>query len=430
MPLRIPFKWPSCKRIGGWSGAFLVALCMLVLRPSRKELNRMHPRLSTIIGSGRGRRWLPRAARVLPIVGLTAVAQCHPQSRTAVIGFAYGLPTPNAADVAEDAIRMLPPADGIEFRITVATAKLAGFPGNIEHARRLAALPGVVGVVGHAGSRESIVSARIYNEAGIPQIVPTGTSRWLRRAGPWTFMLAPDDSAEGAFIGRFVAERLRASAVTIFYNDDEYGIGLRDGAAAELRARGIAVVDRVPISSVACRGQEPEAGVRAVVDASLRRARPDAVIIAARSYETGCVARQVSQHLPTVPLVAGDGVEIGEPLLARAGRAVASLHVVAFWHPDVSDSVSRDFVTRFRQAAGRSPQPSDALIFDGVMLLAQAGREVGPDRERIRRYLESLGVSRPPYRGVTGPISFAAMRTRPLYMRRMQGGTPIPVPAR
>lgn len=388
----------------------------------------MHPKISTA-GTGRGRRRLLRSARVLPIVGLTAAPLCHPQSRPALIGFAYGLPSPNAADVAEDAIRRLPPADGIELRITIATAKLAGFPGSIEHARRLAALPGVVGVVGHAGSRESIVSARIYNQAGIPQIVPTGTSRWLRRAGPWTFMLAPDDSAEGAFIGWFVAERLRASAVTIFHTDDEYGIGLRDGAAAELRARGIAVADRVPISAEACRGQDPEAGVRAVVDASLRRARPDAVIIAARSYETGCVARRVSEHLPAVPLVAGDGVEFEGPLLARAGRAAASLHVVAFWHPDAPDSVSRDFVTRYRRVAGRFPQPSDALIYDGVMLLAQAGREVGPDRERIRRYLESLGVSRPPYRGVTGPISFGAMRTRPLYMMRIQGGTPTSVPA-
>ena len=63
--------------------------------------------------------------------------------------------------------------------------------------------------------------------------------------GPWTFMLAPDDSAEGAFMAAFAAERLGAQRVSIFFVNDEYGAGLRDGVRAELQQRRVTVLDEV-----------------------------------------------------------------------------------------------------------------------------------------------------------------------------------------
>ena len=174
---------------------------------------------------------------------------------------------------------------------------------------------GRVGVVGHGSSRGSLVASSVYNEAGIPQTTPTSTSRLLHAVGPWTFMLAPDDSAEGAFMAAFAAERLGARRVSIFFVNDEYGAGLRDGVRAELQQRRVAVLDEV--------GFGTESDYAALVGASLRRGRPDVIII--------------------------------------AGRAADSIYVVAFWLPDAPDSLSRAFVERFRRIAGRVPQSSDAM---------------------------------------------------------------------
>ena len=66
-----------------------------------------------------------------------------------------------------------------------------------------------------------------------------------------------------------------------------------------------------------------ESDYAALVGASLRRGRPDVIII--------------------------------------AGRAADSIYVVAFWLPDAPDSLSRAFVERFRRIAGRVPQSSDAM---------------------------------------------------------------------
>ncbi len=62
------------------------------------------------------------------------------------------------------------------------------------------------------------------------------------------------------------------------------------------------------------------------------------------------------------------------------------------------------------------PDASEALQYDAYMLLAAAIREAGPSRVAVRKWLESLGRSREPWQGVTGPIAFTRPRSEILRM--------------
>ena len=88
---------------------------------------------------------------------------------------------------------------------------------------------------------------------------------------------------------------------------------------------------------------------------------------------------------------------------------------VAFWKPR-ADSVNAKFVDLVKPVLGRAPDASEALQYDAFMLLAAAVRDVGPDRMAIRNWLESLGRTRPPWIGVTGPIAFNRPRSEILRM--------------
>jgi branched-chain amino acid transport system substrate-binding protein len=353
------------------------------------------------------------------LVALATTLACR-GAEPALIGYAFD-PSAGAASVAvaRDEVASWPPG-GPEV-VFVFDSVTAGEPADIEieRAQRLVAVPGLVGVVGHAGSRGSVAAAPVYNEAGIPYVVPTSTSRLLRRAGPWTFTLAPDDSTEGAFIGEFVTTRLGARRVGVFYVNDEYGEGLRDGLRAYLLPRGVTLLSEVSFG--------PQSDVGLLVDAALRQGRPDVVISAGRWRETGALARFVTQRAPGVRVVAGDGAMFLPRLAEAAGPAASALYVVDFWVPDPGDSVSGAFVERFRRLAGRDPLGPQAMSHDGLLLLARAVREVGPNREAIRRYLESLGRERPPYPGLTGPIAFGAGRRHNLVMTRLVNGGREPV---
>jgi branched-chain amino acid transport system substrate-binding protein len=347
--------------------------------------------------------------RAVVVLGLACACR-SPEREPAVIAVAFQGQGRAAVAVARDELA----GWSTPIRVTFDSA-VAGDPADVEVARahQVIETPGLVSVVGHGNSRGSLAAAPVYNEAGIPQVVPTSTSRRLAAAGPWTFTLAPNDSVEGAFIGDFVAGPLKAGSVTIYYINDEYGEGLRDGVRARLAQRNVALVDQV---SVDARSDFPT-----LVEASLRRGVPDVVVVAGRWVETGAVARLMRARFPAIRVVAGDGALLMPDLAREVGDAAPAVYVASFWLADSPDSASRGFVERFRRVNGREPLGTMAMTHDAIMVLAAAVREVGPRPPAIRRYLESLGRERPPYLGITGPITFQPGRTGNFVMARLEG---------
>ncbi|MEW6212965.1 MAG: ABC transporter substrate-binding protein, partial [Acidobacteriota bacterium] len=188
---------------------------------------------------------LLRVGLFIMLASLLASLGCRKQS-TAVIGFARA--GPSMRQIAQEEVRSWKEAAGVEIRfieISRPDNLPQGLEDDIERASALVKLPDLVAVVGHEDSRASLLTAPIYNEAGIPHIIPTATSRQLKGSGEWTFMLAPDEEAEAAFIALFVSDHLRARAVTVFYQTDEYGTGLRSAIVAALEGRGIRMIDQV-----------------------------------------------------------------------------------------------------------------------------------------------------------------------------------------
>jgi branched-chain amino acid transport system substrate-binding protein len=292
----------------------------------------------------------------------------------------------------------------------------------VRWAQRLSALDSVVGVVGPSGSRVALATAPIYNAAGIPQVVPSATSRLLRQAGPWTFTLAPDDSVEGAFIARYLASVLHVRRVILFYANDEFGQGLRQAVRASLARSGVEFTAELAVSV--------ESDFEPLLAAALRRGHPDAIVMAARDRETGTVAALAARLAPGVPIVASDGALRPGPLARFAGAALGNIRAVSFWMPDTADARIRRFIRIARARNGQPPDADAAMVQDAIALMAAAVADVGPDRSAIREWLRSLGRERPPFPGLTGPITFGGPAAPRLWMARIANGNVVPDTAR
>jgi branched-chain amino acid transport system substrate-binding protein len=275
--------------------------------------------------------------------------------------------------------------------------------GAVDAAVRFIGLAGLAAVIGPAGSGEALVAAPIYQEAGIPHLLPTANAPELDRFGRWTFRLAPDLVEEARFMADRVERVYGSRTVTVFYAPDEWGIPLQDAVSAALRSRGVGVVDRLPVPPLACEGDRR---VDQLVAASLRRRVPEAAILALRAPEVACVARALHARSPRIRLLAGDGTTPSALLRRSAGPAAGALEVVAFWDPADTNQAARAFVDAFRHATGREPRPDEALAYDAVLAAVTAIRAVGPDPSAVRDHLASLGRDRPPLAGVTGPVRF------------------------
>jgi hypothetical protein len=149
---------------------------------------------------------------------------------------------------------------------------------------------------------------------------------------------------------------------------------------------------------------------RLLARASIRRAPPEVVILAVNSATATCLARLLTPDLPGIWLLGADGVELtGEEARAFPVEARERFRTVVFGMLG-HDSLTAPFLARARRILGRDPRPSEALVYDGFMLLATAIQSTGGSRAAVRRWVAGLGRSRPPWQGVTGPIGFGAPR--------------------
>jgi branched-chain amino acid transport system substrate-binding protein len=294
---------------------------------------------------------------------------------------------------------------------------------NTDQATRFADDPSVIAVVGHSGSRDALLGAAVYNLRGVPNVVPNATSRRLGTTGPWTFTLVPNDSVQGEFIANYALDSLRAARISILYLGDEYGLGLRDGLSSALRARGARMADATMIPTETCFSSRSVVLYESIVTAALRRGTPDVVVVTAGNANGWCVADLIHATKPAIWVVFSDGMD-GARHLPDPLRGVPDLRLrvvpsrirgVEFWEAG-TDSLSREFVQRMQPVLHRAPDASHALVYDAYMLLTTAIREAGPSRVAVRKWLESLGRSRAPWVGVTGPIAFNRPRSEILRM--------------
>ena len=292
---------------------------------------------------------------------------------------------------------------------------------NTEQASLFANDRGVVAVVGHAGSRDALLGTAVYNIHGVPHVVPNATSTRLALAGPWTFTLAPNDSVQGEFMASYSLDSLHAARISVLYIGDEYGIGLRDGVQAALRRRQQDLADATMIPSENCSRPSGRDVFAPIVRAAIHRAQPDAVVITSGSSNGWCVADYVHDASPATWILFSDGMDGARIIPATATHIVsARVRGVTFWEPR-DDSLNAAFLALVQRALGH-PDASHALQYDAYMLLADAVREVGPDRRAIRNWLESLGRTRKPWIGVTGPIAFTRPRSEILRMTGPEEG--------
>lgn len=348
------------------------------------------------------------------------MAACERPTGAAVIGYAFPRDGQRAALVAAAA---LPPDTTFGTIRIVGDWDSGGTESTVEiaRARRLVALPGVMGVVGHAGSRSTLITAPIYTDAGIPLVVPTATSGRLWEIGDWVFPMAPDDSVEAAFLGEVAVGLLKASRIAVYFVNTAYGAGIRAELRRWLTARDLAPVDEVPYVI--------GADLQTLVEASLLRSHPDLVVLVGRRAEVARMAALVHEFDPAIKLLAADGAydQLAD-LIAVAGAAADSLYLTTFWVADTTNPMQRDFARRYRLETGREPVAFEAMRYDAIMVLAQAIREVGPDRVAVRDWLHSLGDTRPAYQGVSGEISFRRGVRRNLLLVRLRDGVPVTVP--
>jgi len=356
---------------------------------------------------------------VVPVVVLLLSAGCSPADRELRVG--------HAVPVGDLGRAMNRVSEGFFDSSAVPRLRIAPWTvvrtndlgSETGQAERFASDPGVVAVVGHSGSKNTVLAAPIYASAGVPVLVPTATSRLLQDARDDLFLLSPPDDVEGAFLADHAVDSMAGRRVAMLYVADAFGIGIHEGVRDRMAARGATLAGEAAVAGRECTQGESGA-MRGITRSLLARSRPDVVIVALSSVQTACALREMLAIDPAVRVLAADAfdpTEINVRQLSDLERA--ALRYVVLWEPS-DDARTQEYVRRVRAETGRDPTPAHALTHDAFMLVAQAIAEGNTSRAAVRDWLHSLGTpAHPPVLGVTGPIAFTGPRGTLLRVRRL-----------
>jgi branched-chain amino acid transport system substrate-binding protein len=251
----------------------------------------------------------------------------------------------------------------------------------------------VIAVIGHSTSSATLAASTIYNR-GLAAVSPTATSPEISDAGAWIFRVAPSDAANSRSLAEFAIRELGNRAV-ILYANEPYGRGLRDGFARAFEAEGGALLEQYPYIEGETVDFEPYL-------LGIQRAAPNLIFVAGLDAGAGLIIRQARALGIQAAIIGGDGL-LG---LAGLDPAYEGTYVGLLFHPDAPGQTGRQFVEAYQRQYGEPPDHFAALTYDAVMLVADAARQAGFDRKRIRDYLQTVGNGREPYRGVSGLVAF------------------------
>jgi branched-chain amino acid transport system substrate-binding protein len=347
---------------------------------------------------------------------------------TKVIGFAGPLTGPSAQfgvqmrRGAELAIEAINTGGGLrDVKIQAQYEDDAANPreaGSV--AQKLASNPNVVAVVGHFNSSCSLAGKPKYAEAGVVQITPASTNVKVCKGSDWTFRNIYDDAFQGQTLATYAKQVLGLNKVAIFFDNDDYGIGLKDSFLGQANKEGLEVV------FIQAYGRE-------TTDYRPHLSRfaelgPEAIMVAGLFDAAAKIAKQARELGIGVPLLGGDGVLSDEYI--KLGQAAAdNTYISCPFLFELGGPKAEEFRKKYEAKYSQKPDAWAALAYDAVNILAEAIRAKGWDKA-IRDHLASLTGPENAFPGVTGVTFFDANGDckKPIQMAVVKDGKIIAAP--
>ncbi len=288
-------------------------------------------------------------------------------------------------------------------------------------AQRFASNDQVLAVIGHYNSSCSLAGKEIYKEAGLVQFSPASTNPAVCVGSPWTFRNIYRDDYQGQMLARYCRNLLSVNRVAVFFDNDDYGIGLKDAFSAEARKIGLQVVAEQSY-------ERDTADFRPQLSTFMPK-RPEIIFVSGLFAQASKIASQARESGITIPMLGGDGV-FSEEFIRNGGAATEDTYVVTPFLFELGGDRARDWGDAFRKKFKAEPDAWAVLAYDAVSMVLKAIEEKGAGRTTIRDYLAAINTPSNAFDGLGGRTYFDAEGDclKPIHMALVKNGKFIPAP--
>ena len=287
-------------------------------------------------------------------------------------------------------------------------------------AERIASNRQILAVVGHFNSACSLAGKPIYKRAGIVELSPGSTNVRVCEGSDWTFRNLYRDDFQGAFVARYIKNVLEdIQKIAIFFDNDDYGRGLKDGFTD--------VAEELGLEIVAAEAYDRDNTDFKAQLTSIKARQPDLIFLSGLYSQAGLIASQAREAGITAQLFGADGVDSPD-FLAIAGDAAEGAYVSTPFVFELGGPEAQRMATAFEEMHGVAPDTWAALTYDAVGMIVEAIEKGGEDRKAIRDHLASIDTPEEGYDGITGLTYFDENGdcTKPAYVKIVKDGQFVP----
>jgi len=297
----------------------------------------------------------------------------------------------------ELAVTRLNEAHTVTFRLQLPAA---GSTSVVRIAEQLRSNPGVVGVIGHPESGNTLEALPIYADAehaGADPVVvvsPTASSPRLSGISPWFFRVAPSDDNAAQFVARWVLDSLKSLSAAVIYRNDSYGREWSNTFSREFEKHAGIIVERDPYLT----------GITewTAYAQLIARRHPDVLLFPGDAADAVEMLRALKEAHVNIPFVGGDGTEG-----MRSSPDAKGARFVAFFRPErATGGEGKLFLKRYHDAYHDEPDMFAALSYDAALAIGRSVLAGARTRVAVKEALERLGHGTAPIEGVVGPIAF------------------------
>jgi branched-chain amino acid transport system substrate-binding protein len=284
-------------------------------------------------------------------------------------------------------------------------------------ASKFAADKSIVAVIGHLCSSATLAAMPIYVRAGLPTLSPTSTNPTIGDVGMgWFFRNCYTDDFQGKYLALHVVPNLLGKhKVAIFYENNDYAIGLKNSFLEGAKSSGVTVTGT-------------EAYMTGTTDftpqlTKLLRDEPEAIFLCGYHPEGALIAGQSRKLGFTGPLFGADGID-NEDYIKIGGKAAENTYCTVPFLAASASPAGKDFAERYKKAYDRDVDWMSANAYDCLGILAQVIAKTGPDRKKIRDGLAALNSKANGYEGITGLTFFDKKGdcSKPAFVKMVKNG--------
>jgi branched-chain amino acid transport system substrate-binding protein len=227
----------------------------------------------------------------------------------------------------------------------------------------------VIAVLGEVASSASIAAAPICQANKVPMITPSSTNPEVTKKGDYIFRICFTDDYQGHSLGEYVAKTLgvkRAAILTDVKSD--YSQGLGHFFEERFTALGGQIVAKASYAN-------GDSDFKSQLT-SVKAANPEVLFVPGYYTDIGQIATQSKDLGMNQPLVGGDGWE-SPKLIEIGGKSLeGSYYSNHYFYGDPAPIV-RDFVQKYKDRYGATPDALAALGYDDARVLGDALKRSG-----------------------------------------------------